>query len=815
MVCFSLLVACAGLSAVLLINQGAKQSYSGQTAVRILPAHHQIVARDDTQAISTKDYADIKAQGLQKAVAIAESSRHLYLEKKRITQRRATLIGIDFLALLNQSKMSNSAEGLQALNTTETQPRIDLSGNISFASPLALIHPSYMQELGLDKHSSLTIDEASTISVPPLSPMSLDGMSDGLIVDIGILLDIDSEAKISRILLLEGTRETQIESLKQTLPTHLQLESITAQQNNPQMTQSFYLNLFAMALLMFAVCLFIVMNAFNLLIFKRFAMLKVFRQLGIGRQQIILAHAIEFSVFALIISAVSIVVGAQLAVLASSSIRTIVEGLYRVQVGFADTTWLSLYIKVLLISMTGIALALLAPLKQLKQSLSKTQSDNNDSRLNVVLTIMCAVLAALALLIFSVSSNLSLLLIGAAMVILSGCCALIVVFPQCLKALFKLIPANLTLTRLSVAQALFLSRKTKIACCAFFIAATSNLGMNLMVDSFRASTEGWLSQRLVADHYLYSNDAASNRQLTTIATQAGVQLYPRYEQNIEHNGRPAQLFSYPIDAKFKQAMVFASNTEAVWQDFEAAQSVLINQQLAIRSDLAINDSVTFIHPTTGLSSSFKVGGVIYDYGNPYGQILLSATEFNQDISQSSIFAVLGNSEQIAKFTAALETIGIVSKDQLYQTSDILSGSMEIFDRTFVITDSLNLVTLMVAALSLACTIVILLEQSRPQTMLLRAMGISAWQSRRILLQQYLFLCTVALIAATPFGVLLSYVLIEQINYHAFNWSYPLVIDWLNIIKLYGLSLFIVVLVISLPIVYTTKQSLAQELKWLD
>jgi putative ABC transport system permease protein len=139
----------------------------------------------------------------------------------------------------------------------------------------------------------------------------------------------------------------------------------------------------------------------------------------------------------------------------------------------------------------------------------------------------------------------------------------------------------------------------------------------------------------------------------------------------------------------------------------------------------------------------------------------------------------------------------------------------VFDRTFLITDSLNLVTLLVAALSLACTIVILMQQSRPQTMLLRTLGISAWQGRGMLLLQYMFLCLVALIAATPFGILLSYVLIEQINYHAFNWSYPLIVDWTNILELYLLSLLIVLTTISLPIIYSTKQSIAEELKWLD
>lgn len=815
MACLSLLVACAGLSAVLLVNEGAKQSYSGQSAPRILPAQYQIVTNADNQTLSLDDYLEIKRLGISRAVAIAETAQHLYVNQQQITQRRAKLIGIDFLALLNRAQVSKTKESENTLAADGDGTTQETFGALSFASPTTIMHPNYLKELGIDAETKLSIDALSTINLPPISTRGSNGLADTLVLDIGVLLELDSRAELRRILLLSGTSAEQIELVKSHLPSHLKLESIAAEQTGPQMTQSFYLNLFAMALLMFAVCLFIVMNAFNLLMFKRFAMLKVFRQLGIGRLQILLAHIFEFTVLVLVVSAIGVVLGSELALLASPAIRGIIEGLYRVQVGFADITWLSLYLKVVLISVAGLALALFSPMKQLNRSLSKIQSDNKGAKFNIIIMGICMTLALMAFAIFQFSTQLSLLLVGAAFVILSGCCALIVLFPKCLMLLFKFIPERFTLTRLSVAQALFLSRKTKIACCAFFIAATSNLGMNLMVDSFRDSTQTWLDQRLVADHYLYSDDASINANLANIAKQSGVRLYPRFEQSIEFEGTSTQLFSYPIEPAFKEAMVFEQRKANPWESFEDSRSVFINQQLAIRKQLSLDDSITFTHPLTQQSTSFQISGIIYDYGNPSGQILLNASEFKQDISQASIFAILSMPEQIEKFQSALVSSGVNLQNQFFKTEDLLSESMQVFDRTFIITDSLNLITLMVAALSLACTIVVLLDQSRPQTMLLRAMGVTNLQSRRLLLQQYLFLCAVALVAATPFGILLSNVLIYQINYHAFNWSYPLVINWLSIFRLYSFSLLIVFIVIALPIIYTTKHGLAQELKWLD
>ena len=836
MVCISLLIGCAGLSAVLIINQGAKASYAEPSSNRLLPLNHQIIASSPNHSISASDYAEIKALGMSQAVAVLEHSAHVYLEGERISQRQVELIGIDFLSLLNQASVqsydetSASPESTQKA-TTANIDAIDLAPSFGFTAPTSLIHPKFLQELRLKQSNLLSLSAEHRSTLPPMQSIELAGLANTIVMDIGSLQQLlshdtepmSSQGKphllISRILILQGSTQSRIQALKTWLPPHLTLEEIDSFEgdNNtqPQMTESFYLNLFAMALLMFAVCLFIVLNAFNLLLSKRFAMLKVLRQLGVSRKHIMLAHAGEFFVISAGIAGAGVAIGTQLALFASPSIRNIIGGLYGVQLGFAELTLSGLYVKVLLISLAGVSLALVTPFKQLNQYLSNTQHPEVSEKLNRIL-IACALLfATVSIVIFSVSVQLALLLLGAALVILGGCCILLVCFPIILRFIHSLIPETFTLVRLSMAQAVSLSRKTKVACCAFFIAATSNLGMNLMVDSFRDSTESWLSQRLVAEYYLYSNDADKNTHLTLIAEQTGVELYPRYEQNIRFNNQDVQLFSYPLRQEFQLAMVFEKQIDNVWDAFSMGDKVFINQQFAIRNSLDITDQISIKHPLSQQTEKVTIAGIIYDYGNPKGQILLPTTAFIPMNQDASIFAILASQQQIQHFKDAIKDIGIDPESQIFETQALLSGSMEVFDRTFVITDSLNFVTLLVAALSLACTIVILLEQSRPQSILLRAMGVTAWQSRRLLLQQYVFLCVVALLAATPFGILLSYILIEQINYHAFNWSYPLVIDYVSILQLFGVSILVVVVIISLPILHTTKQSLAQELKCLD
>ncbi len=161
------------------------------------------------------------------------------------------------------------------------------------------------------------------------------------------------------------------------------------------------------------------------------------------------------------------------------------------------------------------------------------------------------------------------------------------------------------------------------------------------------------------------------------------------------------------------------------------------------------------------------------------------------------------------------TAGLDPEDKLLKTEELLAISMQAFDDTFIITDGLNVVTLLVAALSLACAIIVLMNDVRPQNMLIRSMGVSAVKTQLLALFQYLLLCFVALIFATPFGILLSWILINDINYQAFSWTYPLIISPMKILQIYVTSLLVVTIVIIIPIIRAGRRPLIEDIRWVN
>ena len=125
--------------------------------------------------------------------------------------------------------------------------------------------------------------------------------------------------------------------------------------------------------------------------------------------------------------------------------------------------------------------------------------------------------------------------------------------------------------------------------------------------------------------------------------------------------------------------------------------------------------------------------------------------------------------------------------------------MDTFDRTFVLTDGLNITTLLVAGIAFAVSLSILSLSNASSLTVMRALGVSKTAVKLSLLGQYIFLCLLTALLAVPFGIYLAYVFIFKVNRLAFSWVYPLAVDVGVIVSSVTVSLAIICLVIALPL----------------
>jgi putative ABC transport system permease protein len=363
-----------------------------------------------------------------------------------------------------------------------------------------------------------------------------------------------------------------------------------------------------------------------------------------------------------------------------------------------------------------------------------------------------------------------------------------------------------------------LSQKSKIACCAFFIAVTSNVGMNVMVDSFRQATQQWLQQRLVADLYVTTEEPALfNTWLQ--AQPINIGIYPRQSMEAKLLDSSAaatvELRSYPSTQLYREALSFAEVHTDAWQLFSSGSGVFINQQLALRHNLSLNDKLHF-QAEQSTADNKVIVGIYYDYGNQSPQAYLPSTAFTQDLTNTNMFALHFESlAQQQDFSQRLAATASLKQVNSITSKDLLAVSMRTFERTFVITDGLNIVTLLVAALSLATSVLMIDMDNRPQRALMRSLGLGHYRIAALSLTQYTLLSALTCLIAIPFGLILTWLLINLINVQAFSWSYPMLISSDKLLYTCTVSLSLIVIVVALPLYQLSRRKLIEDIKCIQ
>ena len=470
-----------------------------------------------------------------------------------------------------------------------------------------------------------------------------------------------------------------------------------------------------------------------------------------------------------------------LAQLASPLVSLTLQSLFDVRIGYTHVAYVTLITQCFAACMLGALLAAILPMWQLNTKLALRNLNVGVNTTHRPWLYASIVLGCFAVVLGFYSMNMLMSFSAIAMSIFAGCSLLIYALPKSLNILFHCLPQQWVLFRWLAADSVRLSQKSKIACCAFFIALTSNIGMNLMVDSFRQATQQWLSQRLVADQYVSTQspkvltqwlvtqdidmDVIERKGLDAVLLNKPVSQ-PQNRTNLE-------LRSYPSSHLYQEAMLFADQQADVWQLFTAGQGVLVNQQLALRHGLTLGDALRF-QVESAESETKQIVGIYYDYGNQRAQALLALDHFAKYNANTTLFALhFASKAQQGLFTDRLASASISNQVRSIQTHELLALSMQTFERTFMITDGLNIVTLLVAALSLATSVLMIDMDNRPQRALLRSMGVGNYQITGLSLIQYTLLSLLAFLVALPFGIGLTWLLINLINVQAFSWSYPI------------------------------------------
>jgi putative ABC transport system permease protein len=604
-------------------------------------------------------------------------------------------------------------------------------------------------------------------------------------VDIAVAQDwLDQAGRLSRIdvRIPHGDGELQ-NRLKSLLPPDTQLLSSAGRtQSLAEMSRAFMTNLSAMSLLALLVGLFLIYNSVAFAVLQRRGLIGILRALGVTRRQTFTLILGEGAVLGLLGAVTGVVLGVwlgeQLLVLVSQSINDLY---FRVSVTEVAISLLSIT-KGMAAGLGATLLAAFVPAMeaasyQPRLALTRSVIEHRAGKLLPLIAIAGISAGLLAILLLQVSGNNLVAGLAAVFMLILGFALCIPIAVRMITTVMEPLAARLggTTARLAVSGIGSNLSRTGVAIVALAVAVSATIGVSVMVDSFRGSVSAWLDRTLQSDIYIGAPRAALDHGLIEdLVRTPGIENYSTSRRVWLENesGRTRLIALKMAPGSYPGTEILDADPEQAWHAFDQKGAVLVSEPYAYKNKVAPGDDIELI--TDQGARKFPVAATYQSYDVNAGAVLMSRDTYDQfweDSRTDSIGLYLSPGEEIEDLMRQLEAISSGRQEIVMRSNhEIRDLSLNVFDRTFIITDVLYWLATGVALIGiLGAMLALQLERAR-ELAVLRALGMTRAQLGGMVTSQSAMIGLLSGLAALPLGLVMAWVLIEVINRRAFGWQ---------------------------------------------
>ncbi len=567
----------------------------------------------------------------------------------------------------------------------------------------------------------------------------------------------------------------------------LRLQAAQSGSDLGRLTDSFHLNLTAFGLLAFAVGIFIVHGAIGLAFEQRRPVVRTLRALGMPLNRLIVLIAAELMAMALIAGVIGVALGYLIAATLLPDVAATLRGLYGADVSGTLQLRPAWWLSGLGIAVGGTAVAgagalwrlarmpLLAAAQPRAWAMAAGAGARWQGFLALGLLVVAGVLAFAATGLVAGFALLATLLIGAALAL-----------PVVLGAILRVCAAR---ARGPVAQWFWADTRQQLpglslALMALLLAMAANVGVSTMVSSFRLTFTAFLDQVLSSELYVTADSPEQAAALVAFLTPRTDAILPIQSAEQTLAGYPAEVFGARDDATYRTNWQFLDAAPDAWGRLAAGDGVLVNEQLSRRASLAVGD------PLDIGGTVFPILGIYGDYGNPIGQAILNEVPFARLFPEAVAlrFGLRIAPDQVAGLTETLSQDFGLPRDQMVDQAGIKAFSLNVFERTFTVTDALNILTLSVAGFAILMSLLTLAAMRLPQLAPVWALGMTRGRLGWLELLRAVLLALLTTALALPLGLALAWALLAVVNVAAFGWRLPMYFFPLDYLRLGGLAM---------------------------
>jgi putative ABC transport system permease protein len=273
---------------------------------------------------------------------------------------------------------------------------------------------------------------------------------------------------------------------------------------------------------------------------------------------------------------------------------------------------------------------------------------------------------------------------------------------------------------------------------------------------------------LASELYVSAETAGEAARLEAFVTPRTREVMPLLSVDTRLAGLPAELFGARVGPTYAQNWLFLASDRNAWADVEAGTAVIVNEQLARRAELWVGDPLAI-----GPDIVLPIVGVFGDYGNPIGQAIVGEATFREMFPEVRATRFGLRTDDPEALAGALAETFDLPPGNIINQSDLKAFSLQVFDRTFLVTAALNALTLAVAGFAILTSLLTLAAMRVPQLAPVWALGLTRRALGRLELVRAVVLAALTGLLALPLGLALAWGLLAIVNVEAFGWRLPM------------------------------------------
>ena len=346
----------------------------------------------------------------------------------------------------------------------------------------------------------------------------------------------------------------------------------------------------------------------------------------------------------------------------------------------------------------------------------------------------------------------------------------------------RLVVVNLAASNVSRALV-----RNSVTIAALAAAVAMAIGVTVMVYSFRRTVESWIDQTLLADLFIApaSNEISGP---SSFIPPAAVSFLETHSEVAEIDTfRDVQL---PLGDKMIAVAVvrgaerwrlrfLRGDDSAIMRRLRNQECVVVSESFTRRHRLSVGDNLVLTTPEG--PRPFPIAGVFYDYTRDQGVVYMSRRSFLplwKDDRVNSVAVYL-------KTGASPAALGADFRENFSQEGEFMTLAnhelrrriFAVFDQTFAVTYVLRTIAVIVAVVGICLALTTLITERSRELGVLRAIGGSVGQVRRLLLWESAIIGLLAALVGMASGLCLSVVLTGVINRAFFGWTIQLAFPW--------------------------------------